>query len=313
MRLILSSALVVITAACAGLSGDGALMVQKDATYRANVKTGAFVELSKGHCYYELSGPAIDETDLPLLVLVHGYSVPSFVWDPTFDEAVRRRRPVLRFDLYGRGHSSNPDTIYDIELFAGQVIELLDHLGFDDPVDLAGLSMGGPICIGAAANHPDRFRTLVLVSPSSFASNYGNRRNTAEPTAEEVVRFREQRMRTWADRQSSDFFNPKAFPGWAERCRGFAQHQGFARALLSTNRSTRPLIKEQHAIQRGRYPVHLIWGVQDEVCPYASAQENVAARIPRAQVHLFERCGHLPQMEHPNKFNRLLMDRILNH
>jgi pimeloyl-ACP methyl ester carboxylesterase len=322
LGLALGSALLVFATGCSGppeispldsSEASGAVVVKKDAAYRANVKTGAFAELSQGHCYYELSKSATDATNLPLLVLVHGFSVPSFIWDPTFEEAVRRGRPVLRLDLYGRGHSSNPDTTYDMELFAGQVIELLEHLDVEELVDIAGLSMGGPICIRAAADHPTRFRTLVLISPSSFAPDYGNRARSAQPTAAEIQRFHEERMPTWADGQSSDFFNPEAFPDWVERCRGYAQHEGFARALLSTNRSTKPLIQEQHAIQSARYPVHMIWGVQDEVSPYASAKANVAARIPRAQVHLFERCGHIPQMEHPKKFNKLLFDTILNN
>ena len=45
--------------------------ITKDAAYRSGVTTGSFAPLTHGHCYYELSGPALGETDLPLLVLVH--------------------------------------------------------------------------------------------------------------------------------------------------------------------------------------------------------------------------------------------------
>ena len=50
---------------------------------------------------------------------------------------------MLRLDLFGRGHSSNPDTNYDPDLYADQIIGLLDHLEYQRPVHLVGLSMGG--------------------------------------------------------------------------------------------------------------------------------------------------------------------------
>jgi pimeloyl-ACP methyl ester carboxylesterase len=293
-------------------SPAGGEWITKDAAYRSGVTTGSFAPLTHGHCYYELSGPALGETDLPLLVLVHGFSVPSFIWDPTFEEAVRRGRPVLRLDLYGRGHSSNPDVAYDVDLFAGQVLELLDHLGVDGPVDLAGLSMGGPVAIRVAALEPGRIRTLVLVSPGSFSPGDGAAPDPTQPTPEQVERFEAEVLATWAEGQAADFFDPGAFPDWTERCRPWARHEGFARALLSTWSSSRPLKEEHRSIQAANYPVHMVWGRQDEVVVYEQARALVEERVPRAEVHLFDACGHLPQMEHPVPFGELLFDRILD-
>ena len=141
----LSILIPAFLAACGSVPQATYETTQKDAAYRAAVTTGDFVELDAGHCYYELGGPAHAEAEQALLVLVHGFSVPSYIWDPTFQEAVRRGRPVLRLDLFGRGHSSNPDTNYDPDLYADQIIGLLDHLEYRRPVHLVGLSMGGVV------------------------------------------------------------------------------------------------------------------------------------------------------------------------
>jgi alpha-beta hydrolase superfamily lysophospholipase len=82
---------------------------------------GAFVQLTRGRVHYELAGPE----DGRLVVLVHGFSVPSFVWDPTFEALVSRGFRVLRYDLYGRGFSDRPDTAYDRALYVEQLRELL--------------------------------------------------------------------------------------------------------------------------------------------------------------------------------------------
>ncbi len=70
---------------------------------------GQFVELSRGMVHYELAGP----DDAHMVVLVHGFSVPYYVWDPTFDALVGAEFRVLRFDLYGRGYSDRPNLEYN--------------------------------------------------------------------------------------------------------------------------------------------------------------------------------------------------------
>ena len=59
------------------------------------------------------------------------------------------------------------------------------------------------------------------------------------------------------------------------------------------------------------FPLHLVWGRQDPVCPYEVAAPIVQERLPRATTHLIDACGPLPQMEQPEAFEALLFDEIL--
>ncbi|MEP7137424.1 MAG: alpha/beta hydrolase, partial [Chloroflexota bacterium] len=113
---------------------------------------GAFIQLSNGVTHYELGGNESGE----VVVLVHGFSVPYFIYDPTFEFLTRSGFRVLRYDLFGRGFSDRPHMDYNLDLFIEQLSDLLDTLRFTPPVNLIGLSMGGLIASAFTVRHPER-------------------------------------------------------------------------------------------------------------------------------------------------------------
>jgi 4,5:9,10-diseco-3-hydroxy-5,9,17-trioxoandrosta-1(10),2-diene-4-oate hydrolase len=54
-------------------------------------------------------------------------------------------------------------------------------------------------------------------------------------------------------------------------------------------------------------PTLVVWGQQDSLMPVEHARVAQAG-IPGARVHIFDRCGHMPQMEHPAEFNALVSE-----
>ena len=126
---------------------------------------GAYVTLSDGVTHYEAAGP----DDGRVAVLVHGFSVPSYIWDPTFAALRDAGYRVIRYDLFGRGMSDRPDAAYDGAFYDRQLDELLKALKVDGKIDLFGLSFGGYVTAHYTATHPQRVRTLNLVDPSNSA------------------------------------------------------------------------------------------------------------------------------------------------
>ena len=51
----------------------------------------------------------------------------------------------------------------------------------------------------------------------------------------------------------------------------------------------------------------LFWGADDEIIPVRHAH-RAAQMIPNAELHVFEDCGHWPQMERAEEFNRLMLE-----
>jgi pimeloyl-ACP methyl ester carboxylesterase len=54
-------------------------------------------------------------------------------------------------------------------------------------------------------------------------------------------------------------------------------------------------------------PTLVLWGRQDELIPIASG-EKLHDGIAGAKVVVFERCGHVPQIEKPAEFNQVLLE-----
>ncbi|MBC7260381.1 MAG: alpha/beta fold hydrolase, partial [Chloroflexi bacterium] len=126
---------------------------------------GQFVRLPDGVVHYELAGPP----DGQPVVLIHGFSVPYYIWDPTFPALAEAGFRTLRYDLYGRGFSDRPETEYTLDLFVRQLLNLLQALGMERPVDVVGLSMGGPIAVSFTDRYPEHVRKLVLIDPAGLS------------------------------------------------------------------------------------------------------------------------------------------------
>src|SRR6476646_6649782 len=120
---------------------------------------GLFAKLSDGYTHYEIGGPPNGR----VVVLAAGFSVPYYIWDPTFAALTGAGFRVLRYDYYGRGYSDRPDIPFTQDLYVRQLTQLLEFLHITQPVDLAGLSFGGSVITTIADRHPSRVRSLVYM------------------------------------------------------------------------------------------------------------------------------------------------------
>src|SRR5882672_6533208 len=81
---------------------------------------GRFVRLSGGVTHYDVAGPDSGRT----VVLIHGFSVPYYIWDSTAAALSAAGYRVVRYDEYGRGLSDRPDVPYSDDLYDRQIGEL---------------------------------------------------------------------------------------------------------------------------------------------------------------------------------------------
>jgi len=261
---------------------------------------GQFVRLTDGYTHYELGGPATGR----IIVLAAGFSVPYYIWDPTFAALTDAGMRVLRYDYYGRGFSDRPDVPYDQAFYVRQLAELLDALRVTDPIDLVGLSLGGSIVTSVADQHPDRVGSLVYVDPSF-------RQPEAAPAGSAAVWSFLTAILTepgWPDEQLGDFLHPERFPDWPDRYRVQMQYRGFRRARLSELKANAAVDQREEVARVGKHdrPVLVVWGRQDPVVPYEESAALLDA-MPRARLVTVDDAGHLPQWEQPAVFNAALM------
>lgn len=268
---------------------------------------GAFVALADGVTHYETAGPA----DGRVVLLVHGFSVPSYIWDPTFDALRAAGYRVIRYDLFGRGLSDRPDAAYDGAFYDRQIDDLLKALNIGGPVDLMGLSFGGYVTAHYASTHPQRVRTLHLVDPSNTrpALPWQLRAPLLGPYL-----FQVGAVPNMADNQSTDFLHPERFPGWAERYRPQMKYHGFGRALYRSRMRLSEVDFDAiyAAIDRSGVPVQLIWGRQDPTIPVAQSG-RLRRAMPRLEYVEIDQSGHLPQMEQSAIFNQRVLAFLAAH
>ena len=278
--------------------------VVKDAAFRASLDLApdaGFIELSEGYTYYRMT--ARDQCDTPD-VLVHGFSVPSYIWEPTYDFLVSKGRCVIMLDLYGRGFSDNPDVAYTDTLFATQVLELLDALGVKRAA-FFGLSNGGRVVSQIAGLAPERVTRLVYVASSGFRDV--TRAPDTSVSQEEIDELIGKYPELPAG-QLSDFKDPRNFQDWDDKYAELLVHKGFARALISTrkNHDSKELDRIHASLQTSNIPVATIWGDSDTVVVYAGFAEKIERLIPRRQEFFVKDSGHLPHMENPVQFEAIL-------
>ncbi len=262
--------------------------------------SGKFAHLSLGYTHYDIAGPE----DGTVIVFIHGFSVPYYMWDRNFKALAAAGFRVIRFDLYGRGLSDRPKAIYHRRFFVDQLSELLDALRINKPVHLVGNSMGGAIAAAFAAEFPERAGKVVLIAP--FFEIWRTGLFKIPVIGEYLAAC--FLVPALPRRQLQDFVHPEDFPEWPELFQEQMRYKGFGRALLSTLRnflSKDPTPDYEKIAQDGKSTL-LIWGGQDRTLGTQGAGEML--KILYHDFLWIGPAGHVPQYEYLELVNSRLMN-----
>src|SRR2546428_1048713 len=88
------------------------------------------------------------------LVLVHGVGMAQAVWAPQVSD-LARDFDVLVYDMWGHGQSTLPAGSLELNHYAQQLVDLLDHLRLPS-VHVVGHSMGALVALEFALSYPPR-------------------------------------------------------------------------------------------------------------------------------------------------------------
>lgn len=271
---------------------------------------GSYVKLAEGTVHYQLSGPAEGEP----VVLIHGFSVPAYVWEATVPALTGEGYRVLQYDLWGRGRSDRPKTAYDLALFTAQLDQLWQLLELNGPAHLVGLSMGGPIAARYAADHPDRVLTVTLIAPEAGRTTVQTIFPLNLPGVGELVMTAYLEPILLPSLQEQDFHVPARFPDWETRYREQIGYRGFGPALLSTIRHLPEVdpAREYRQLSKQGIPVLLIWGEEDQTFSRADMLE-VQRALSQVSFQPIPDAGHLPHLERPEVVNARLLNFLSSH
>ena len=292
--------LVLSIYSCSELNNEYEYIV-KDQDFRTDVlinNSGNYIELKNGYTYFE---EANQDSETGTVVLVHGFSVPSYILETTFNSIEEKGFRVIMMDLYGRGFSDNPDLPQTDELRANQVIELLDRRNIKK-ASLVGLSNGGRIISKIAYLKPEIVNELFYIASSGFYDypDTNERDVTLKEINDLIKSYPEMAMG-----QKNDFFNPGQYPDWIDKYKELQKHKGFARALISTTKNLVTLDYVHNKIDSLNIPVYTFWGEFDSVVIYDEFKDRLNRVLPNRTEFFISNSGHLPHMENQDEFESL--------
>lgn len=249
------------------------------------------------------------------ILFVHGLGGCWRNWLENLPHFGRTNRAIA-IDLPGFGHSPMPSWPIDMPAYGRLIHDFCEKLGIDRVAALVGNSMGGFAATEAIVEQPARFERLVLVSAAgiSFAELVGSRRAQASLGAFEAsMRFLARPHRTWFARPGGRRYAFARLVRYPNRLRPELLFElldpglrapGFGAAIRAING-----YDTRHRLAEIEVPALVVWGLNDHVVPVEAAI-GYHRLIPSSRLELFERTGHLPQMERPARFNQLLDEFI---
>jgi len=258
--------------------------------------SGQFIQLTGGVTHYELDGADTGK----VMILVHGFSVPYYIWGATYDSLVQQGFHVIRYDEFGRGFSDRPNVDYNPVLYRTQLFDLITSLKLKTPVSLAGVSFGGAVISDFAVHYPQLTDKLILVDPVYLSSRI------SDPVivANYKMALNHEKQATG---QLDDFKYPEKFPDWVDRYKVQMQYKGFRHALISTRNNFSPdsIISNYHALAGLQKKVLLIWGKEDMTVPFKFSDS--LRKILPVDFFPVDDAGHLPHLEKPSLVNKKII------
>jgi pimeloyl-ACP methyl ester carboxylesterase len=248
----------------------------------------------------------------PPLVLVHGITSSADTWAGAM-RGLAREHTVIAPDLLGHGKSDKPRADYSVAAYANGMRDLLSVLDIDR-VTVIGHSLGGGVAMQFAYQFPQLVERLIVVSSGGVTKDVNIALRIASlpmgsealallrlplvlPTLQAAGRvvgavFGSTGMgRDLPDvlRILADLPEPTASSAFARTLRAVVDWRGQVVTMLDRCYLTESV------------PVQLIWGTHDSVIPVGHAHMAHAA-MPGSQLGIFERSGHFPFHDDPDRF-----------
>ena len=256
----------------------------------------------------------------PPLLLIHGLGATKASWLTVVPQLARNFR-VIAMDVPGFGASDKPRGRYDARWFADRVTRFIDAIGYDS-VHVAGNSMGGRIAMELGMDHPDRVASIACLCP---AAAFSHRPALALVRALRpelgIVASRLPRSRILPQMRGL-FADPRCVEQeWYEAAvDDFLHVWRSPRARMAFFAALRNIYLDEPQGDRGLWtrlaglsvPSLFIYGRHDALISHRFAKK-VQSTIPAAQVVVWSDCGHVPQIEFPDRTARTLDEFFSRH
>lgn len=235
-----------------------------------------------------------------VIVLLHGLGASAERWLHVIPYLAKRYR-VIAPDIIGFGLSDKPAVDYTVEFFSKFLDEFINHISVENPINIMGSSLGGRIAIEYAIQNAHNIEKMILSAPAGISEEptealHSYIQAALHPTIEDAKKaflMMAGNNRVIEQDVILEFVNRMLLPN---------SRLSFMSSLLGLKKST----LTQEKLEKILTPTLIIWGKDDKVIPIKNATTFYTS-IKNSKHLEMERCGHVPFVEEPELFSKLVL------
>jgi len=284
------------------------LTSKETCTYEEAIKNfakGKFVTVDDKKVHY------IEKGNGKPIILIHGFLYHTVMWEKNID-ALAEKFKVYAIDLWGWGYSERlKEKEYSFERYGKQIVGFMDALNIKKAT-LVGQSMGGGISVYVAAHYPERVDRLILVDPAvipypmttigkiyqfPFIGEFMNAipGNALMENNIKTIWFYDKNKVT--EEYTKEVLQPLCIKG-----------SNAGAMYILRNVLKEPYVeREANLLAKMNKPILIIHGREDKAIPL-DRSKALNDLWKGSKLVIFDKAGHSPHEEYPEKFNKLALD-----
>jgi 3-oxoadipate enol-lactonase len=228
------------------------------------------------------------------IVLIHSLALDGSIWDGVASK-LANQAAILTYDCRGHGKSDRRAGSFTTELFARDLAELLDHIGWATAT-IVGCSMGGCVAQAFARLYPSRVSALGLIDTTAW---YGE--DAPKNWRERAATARSKGLEGMVEFQATRWFSDKFRTAHPELVKAMAEI--FLANDLECYAATCIMLGDadlRHFLPALRVPVAVIVGEEDYATPVAMAR-HLHEAIRGSTLTILPGGRHLTPVECPDQ------------
>jgi 2-hydroxy-6-oxonona-2,4-dienedioate hydrolase len=247
----------------------------------------------------------------PTLIAMHGITGHAEAYVRNL-KALSEHFDVWAIDFIGHGYSDKPDHPLEIKHYIEQLLGFMEAIGAEKSY-LTGESLGGWVTAQFAIDYPGKVERILLntmggtmANPAVMERLYTLSMEAAKDPSWERVKTRLEWLMADPAMVTDDLIRTRQAifqqPDWLKACQANM-------ALQDLETRKRNMLTDA-ALSQITAPALVLWTTKDPSGPVDEGR-RIAGLIPNGELAIMENCGHWPQYEDPETFNRIFLDFML--
>ena len=242
------------------------------------------------------------------VIFIHGFPFNKTIWEQQLEQLPQEVRGIA-YDIRGFGESTSDHSFLSIDLFAQDLIQLIEVLNLENCV-LCGVSMGGYIALRAFELHQDKIKGLILCDTNCIADGNESKQKRFA-TIEQIIKGGKN---DFTESFIKNVFSDTTLEGKPEIVQ-FLREVIMSTAneiICSTQLAMASRTDTSSSLQHIKVPSLIVRGEKDKLMSEEQTRQLVEGITGSECINIPD-SGHLPNLENPESFNVAINNFLNKH